>query len=90
MEFSTVQIRPDVTDHNNWAVDFWDLFGDRVNEGQGPTRLGFYYYPRKLGKVKAFNTLRAFLVATHEEEIVALTKSLDKLKALRMPHNSGE
>ena len=84
MKFSTVEIRPSGNKRDKWEVRFSDMDGDRVNEGQGPHNLGFYHYPRRMGQAKAFETLRAHLVAAHEEKIAALTKSLGKLKALKM------
>lgn len=86
MKFSTVEIRPGGNKRDKWEVRFADLDGDRVNEGYGPHSLGFYHYPRRMGKAKAFEALRGHLVAKHEEEIAALTKSLGKLKALKMPN----
>jgi hypothetical protein len=85
MRFSTIQIRPSGHKRDKWEVSFDDLPGDRVNEGHGPHALGFYHYPRRMGKEKAFEAMKAHLVAKHEEEIAALTKSLAKLKALKMP-----
>jgi len=85
MKFSTVEIRPAGVKRDKWGVSFSDMEGDRVNEGHGPHGLGFYHYPRRMGKEKAFEALRSHLVAKHEEEIAALTKSLAKLKALKMP-----
>jgi hypothetical protein len=38
-----------------------------------------------MGKEKAFEELKAHMVARLEEEIAALTKSLVKMKALKMP-----
>ena len=90
MKFSTVEIRPGGSKRDKWEVRFADLPHDRVNEGHGPHGLGFYHYPRRMGKEKAFEALRAHLVAKHEEEIAALTKSLGKLKALKMPNVGGE
>lgn len=84
MKFSTVEIRPVGSKRNKWEVRFADLDGDRVNEGQGPHSLGFYHYPRRMGQAKAFEALRAHLVAAHEEKIAALTKSLGKLRTLKM------
>lgn len=86
MKFSTVEIRPGGSKRDKWDVGFWDLDGDRVNEGHGPHSFGFYHYPRRMGKEKAFEALRSHLVAKHEEEIAALTKSLGGLKALKMPN----
>jgi hypothetical protein len=85
MKFSTVEIRPAGVKSDKWGVSFCDMEGDRVNEGHGPHGFGFYHYPRRMGKEKAFEALRSHLVAKHEEEIAALTKSLAKLKALKMP-----
>jgi len=86
MKFGTVEIRPGGNKRDKWEVRFSDLDGDRVNECHGPHGLGFYHYPRRMGTAKAFEALRSHLVAKHEEEIAALTKSLDKLKALKMPN----
>jgi hypothetical protein len=86
MKFSTVEIRPGGDKRDKWEVSFYDLDCDRVNEGHGPHDLGFYHYPRRMGQVKAFESLRDHLVAKHEDEIAALTKSLGKLKALKMPN----
>ena len=85
MKFSTVQIRPGGIDRDEWEVAFSDLPYDRVNEGHGPNSTGFYHYPRKLGKQAAFNTLKEHLVRKHEEEIAAMSKSLEKLRALEEP-----
>jgi len=85
MKYSTVEIRPSRIKKNAWEVNFSDLDGDRVNEGHYPHGLGFYHYPRRIGKEKAFDTLRVFLMQKHEEEINNLTKSLAKLGALKFP-----
>ena len=86
MRFSTVHIRPSGHKRDKWQVSFADLpGGDRVNDGHGPHGLGFYHYPRRMCKEKAFEAMKAHLVAKHEEEIAMLTKSLAKLKSLKMP-----
>lgn len=85
MKFSTVEIRPSIAEREDWDVRFSDLDGDRVNEGIGPQSMGFYHYPRRMGRAKAFEKLRAHLVAKHEEAISSLTKSLEKLNALKAP-----
>ena len=86
MKYSTVEIRPGGSKRDKWEVRFSDLPGDRVNEGHRPQGWGFYHYPRRMGQAKAFEALRALLVAKHEEELAKLTKSLGKLKALKMPN----
>ena len=86
MKFSTVEIRPHLDKNDMWGVRFSDLPGDRIDEGLGPSGLGFYHYPRRLGKKKAFEILRSHLVAKHEEKINELTRSLEKLKELESPY----
>lgn len=90
MKFSTVEIIPSGHKRDKWEVRFTDLTGDRVNERHGPNGLGFYHYPRRIGKAKAFEMLRGHLIAKHEEKIAELTKSLGKLKALKMPNDQAE
>ena len=82
MKFSTVEIRPSNLTDPEWEVRFVDLPHERVNEGIGPSGLGFYHYPRKMGKKKAFEILKKHLVEEHEKRIVSLAKSLAKLEAL--------
>jgi hypothetical protein len=85
MKFSTVYIRPvGIKKNRKWEVVFVDLPGDRLNESSGPHNFGFYHYPRRMGKKKAFEVLKAHLVKNHEEEILLLTKSLSALKSLDM------
>jgi hypothetical protein len=81
MKFSTVEIRPRTTT-DEWQVLFSDLEGDRHNEDFGPNGLGFYHYPRRMGRKKAFEALRNHIISKHEKEIEALTQSIGKLKKL--------
>ena len=83
MKFSTVHIRPvGFKEDRRWEVAFADLPGDRNNDAGGPNGWGFYHYPRRIGKKKAFDALKAHLIERHEEEISLLTKSLSALKSL--------
>ncbi len=82
MKFSTVEIKPGGIDRKYWEVSFSDLDGDRVYEGQKPHSFGFFHYPRRMGKLKAFNLLKEHLVAEHVKSIKSLTDSLSKLKEL--------
>jgi hypothetical protein len=85
MKFSTVYIRPvGIKKNRKWEVVFVDLPFDRKNDGAGPSSMGFYHYPRRMGKKKAFEILKVHLVKNHEEEISLLTKSLSALKLLDM------
>ena len=83
MKFNTVEIRPGGINRDKWTVSFSELDGDRVNEGLGPNPTGFYHYPRRLGKEKAFKALHSLLVSKHQEKIAELTKSLEKLQELK-------
>ena len=83
MKVSTVYIRPiGIKKDKKWDVDFVDLPGDRKNKDTGPSSMGFYHYPRRMGKKKAFEALKNHLIKCHEEEISLLTKSLCALKLL--------
>jgi hypothetical protein len=86
MKFSTVYIRPVGIKKKDrkWEVVFADLPFDRKNDGAGPNGMGFYHYPRRMGKKKAFEALKDHLIKCHEEEISLLTKSLSALKLLDM------
>jgi hypothetical protein len=85
MKFGTVEIRPSRLRQGEWLIDFYYLPGDRVGEGSGPYNLGFYHYPLRMGRKKAFEALRAHMVAKCEEEIEELTKRIGELNALKMP-----
>ncbi len=84
MKYSTVEIKPQGYKRDTWEISFYDLDGDRIKESHGPHSLGFYHYPRKLGKEKAFNELKSFLISKHSAEIERLAKSLKKLKELEL------
>lgn len=85
MKYSTVEIRPSRCTKAKWEVSFYDLDGERKDEGHRPHWLGFYHYPRHLGKKKAFEELKELLIAKHVNEIETLSRSLERLKALQMP-----
>ncbi len=84
MKFSTVEIKERATKQGVFIVSFSDMEGDRHNEDFGPHGLGFYHYPRRKGKIKAFEELRAHMVKCHEQTIAALTQRVNKLKALEL------
>ena len=81
MFYSTVEILPR---DNEWCVYFSDLYGDRKDEDFGPHALGFYHYPRKMGKKKAFEALKKLLIQNHIKRIKDYTESLEKLYKLEM------
>jgi hypothetical protein len=82
MKFSTVEIRPYAEE---WHVTFYDLPHDRTEEISVAHALGFYHYPRKLGKAAAFEELRSVMLAAHEREIERLQKSAASLRKLQNP-----
>lgn len=83
MKYCTVRIQQS---KGSWAVTFENLAGGRRAIAQGPHRLGFYHYPRSIGKRRAFERLRAKLVKCHETEIERLRESVERLRALGWPH----
>lgn len=82
MLFSTVEIRPSIAKSGEWSATFTDLEGDRNREDQGPHPLGFYHYPRSMGREKAFWILKNYMVKQYEDEIAELTNRLEKLRSL--------
>jgi hypothetical protein len=88
MKYSKVEIKPTRFPTAQWLVSFEDIPGDRVKQKDSPHGLGFYYYPTAHGKKKAFDTLKAKIVAEHEAEIARLTASLELLKALNFVEHS--
>lgn len=82
MKFSTVEIRPH---GEQWNVTFYDLPYDREETISAAHALGFYHYPRKLGKAAAFKELRSVMLAAHEREIERLQKSAASLRELQTP-----
>lgn len=83
MLFSTVEIKPSID--NEWKISFSDLDGDRYNDGAPPSCMGFYHYPRRKGKEKAFNELKDKMIESHKKEIDRLTKSMNSLIDTDMP-----
>lgn len=81
MLYSTVEIKPR---DNEWYVCFSDLEGQRHDEGHRPHPLGFYHYPKRMGKKKAFEALKKQLISQHTKKISQFTESLEKLVALEM------
>lgn len=85
MLYSTVEIKPKAFREPGWIVSFYDLEHDREDENTQPNALGFYHYPRHIGKQAAFEKLRQYMIRSHEERIALLTESVNSLKALEAP-----
>jgi len=84
MHYNTVSIFP--SGDGKWGVVFIRMIKDRVKvDNPTPNALGFFHYPCRWGKQKAFIMLRDYLVKRHDEEIAALQKSRDALLALPDP-----
>lgn len=82
MYYSTVEIRPNLN-KLGWGVSYSDMPYDR-EEGQGTmSGLGFYHYPRDMGQQAAFDSLKAYMVQRHKDEIAKLQKSLELLEGVQ-------
>jgi hypothetical protein len=82
--FDTIEIKPKAFGKKGWEVRHYQLNYDRVPSEGSMSGLGFYHYPRRKGKQKAFEELKAYLIKRHEDEIFDLLRSLDELKKLEM------
>ena len=86
MKYSTVEIKPRACKPGEWWVTFSDLPYDRV-EGDGSlSSIGFFHYPRRIGKKAAFEKLKAHLISKHQEEVNRLLRSIESLRRVEMPN----
>ncbi len=85
MQYDLVEIRPKgIFKDRKWCVDFSKDDRDRESSPKSvPYSLGFYHYPRNMGKRKAFGKLKRLLVGRHKEEIAKLEESLRQLEELK-------
>lgn len=81
MKYSAVYIKPG---KESWSVRFEDI-GERKGGDYQPLSNGTYYYPTKMGKEKAFNKLKEYLLQRHIYEFNKLIESLTGLQLLEMP-----
>ena len=81
MYYDTITIKPTI--EGEWEISHYQIPDDREANQSSISALGFYHYPRRKGKKKAFNELKEFMIKRHEDEINNLTKSLEKLKLLK-------
>lgn len=83
MYYDVIKIRPS---GNKWVAEHYQLDGDREPLNKYvPNALGFFYFPRKLGVKKWFDTLKKEMIKRHEYEIESLKKSLCKLRMVSEP-----
>ena len=87
MLYSTVSICPS-PDSKSWYVVFSDLEGEREESEGTVSALGFYHYPRTVGKKEAFQILKDKMMQRHMERIQELQQSLAELERLEV--NEGE
>ncbi len=83
MLYDTVEIR--LTSNGEWEVLYRELPYDR-KEGEQQLNgvFGFYHYPRKWGKKKAFEALRNQMINERLKAIAELQSQIDKLRALSL------
>lgn len=86
MRYSTVTFKPKVFEHGEWWVTFEDLPYDRESGNGSLSGLGFFHYPRKLGRKAAFEKLKAHMIEKHQEEIDRLMKSMESIRRIEMPN----
>lgn len=82
MYYNCIEIRPDYH-QNRWIVQHQSLNGDRTGKTV-PNGLGFYHYPRKMGKRKAFERLKKVMIDHHKKAIIDLQKSLQALETVSL------
>lgn len=83
MYYDTIEIKPV---GGKWRAGHEQIDGDRQSEKRArPNALGFFHYPRSWGLQKGFSLLQDEMIKRHEEEIAALSKSLDALRQLQPP-----
>jgi hypothetical protein len=78
MKYDTVEIRP-IKMSDKWDVVFTTSNVDRVTGKGHLSAMGFFHYPRRIGKKKAFEKLKQHMIDNHKKEIELLTKSLNEL-----------
>ncbi len=83
MKYNTVQIRP--SSNGNWECYFQSDEVDRYNIKTYPNKIGFFHYPYRMSKSRAFSKLKTLLIFSHKREIERLQESLNKLEMLEIP-----
>lgn len=84
MLYDTIEIRP--TYEGGWRVSHRELPYDRKSDEQALNSvLGFFHYPKKMGKEKAFETLRSKMIEDRLKAIEELQSQVDELRALTAP-----
>lgn len=83
MLYDTIEIKP--TLNGEWEVLHRALPHDRKKgEQQLNATLGFFHYPRKMGKEKAFRMLRDRMIEERFNVIIDLILQINKLRSLSL------
>lgn len=81
MKYDLVEIKTTFKTRE-WCYSFRRDDTDRVKGKATPHALGFFHYPRCLGRRKAFKKLKKYMIDRHKKEIKLLQRSLTALKKL--------
>lgn len=65
-------------------MTFKDLEYDRYNENLLPNALGFYYYESRIGKKKAFESLKKTMIDSRVAEIEKIKENIVALQKLEL------
>lgn len=84
MLYDTISISP--SHDGGWEVCHVERPHDRKSGEQALNGVfGFFHYPRKWGKEKAFETLRSKMIEERLKAIAELQSQVDELRALTVP-----
>jgi hypothetical protein len=82
--FSTIEIGF-YEDTNKFKCYCCGLAGDRIGKDLGPNPSGFYHYPTRIGKERAFTMLRDLMIKIRKDRINAIIKEIESLENLEIP-----
>lgn len=85
MRYATLEIRPKI-DGRGWDIRAYDIPYDRETSDGSLSALGFFHYPRKIGREMAFERLKSHMLARHAAEIAKLAGSMESLSQLENPY----
>jgi hypothetical protein len=84
MYYNLIQIRPNIFKGSEWDIKNEKIPHDREPTKPNPIGIGYYYYPRRMGKKRAFERLRRHLIKTREKDIKMRLKDIEELKQLKI------
>jgi hypothetical protein len=83
MHYNLIEIRPNIFKDGEWNISNQELPHDREPASHDPKGCGFYYYPRRMGKKRAFERLKKHLIRIREDDIKPRLKEIKELKDLK-------